>query len=288
MFFSSQRCACSTPDVCASSRLANVSLGTGRSIVRVCSGVVSWMAATTAQRPSRSCSVTTEISQPSHAVGNFARSIMGVTSWPVPGCNPAASERTPTRAGFVCQHLEQMYRDVNGTRRRSRPRAGSHPPTRREPMRLTTVIAGMGVAAALLTAPALAQDVRSDDTRQDRKEIRQDRRDIRKDRRDPRRDNPDIRQDRREIRQDTKDIRADRRDLREDRRELATDRKAGDKDAVKNDLKDIREDRKELKSDVKERRADAKDLRQDRRDRRQDRRDLHNDRKDLKADKAAK
>src|SRR5439155_5066764 len=77
-------------------------------------------------------------------------------------------------------------------------------------MKLTTAIAVTGMAAALLTAPALGQDVRPDDVTQDRKDIRQDRRDLRRDRRD-------IREDRREIRQDTKDIRGDRRDLREDR-----------------------------------------------------------------------
>src|SRR2546426_32863 len=83
---------------------------------------------------------------------------------------------------------------------------------------VTTEISVTGMAAALLPAPALAQDVRPDDVTPDRKDIRQDRRDLRRDRRD-------IREDRREIRQDTKDIRGDRRDLREDRRELAADRK---------------------------------------------------------------
>ena len=46
-------------------------------------------------------------------------------------------------------------------------------------MKLTTAIAMTGMAAALLTAPALAQDVRPTDVKQDRKDIRQDRRDLR-------------------------------------------------------------------------------------------------------------
>src|SRR5438046_10735823 len=108
-------------------------------------------------------------------------------------------------------------------------------------MKLTTAIAVTGMAAALLTAPALAQDVRPDDVTQDRKDIRQDRRDLRRDRRD-------IREDRREIRQDTKDIRGDRRELRAGRRELGAGRKAGDKDAVQNDLKDSREDPQDRES----------------------------------------
>ena len=84
-------------------------------------------------------------------------------------------------------------------------------------MRLTIALAVTGVAAALLTAPALAQDVRPDDVKQDRQDIRQDRRELR-------RDNREIRRDRREIGQDTREIRGDRRDLREDRRDLARSR----------------------------------------------------------------
>src|SRR2546425_2095731 len=102
-------------------------------------------------------------------------------------------------------------------------------------MKLTTAIAVTGMAAALLTAPALAQDVRPDDVKQDRKDIRQDRRDLRRDRRD-------IREDRREIRQDTKDIRGDRRDLREDRPGVGAGPQAGGKHAGQNNLKDIPED----------------------------------------------
>src|SRR2546428_13959295 len=110
-------------------------------------------------------------------------------------------------------------------------------------MKLTTAIAVTGMTAALLTAPALAQDVRPDDVTQDRKDIRQDRRDLRRDRRD-------IREDRRGIRQDTKDIPGDRRDPREDRPELAADRKARGKDAGENDPQDNREGRKELQAAV--------------------------------------
>src|SRR5207247_8863834 len=91
-------------------------------------------------------------------------------------------------------------------------------------MKLTTAIAVTGMAAALLTAPALAQDVRPDDVTQDRKDIRQDRRDLRRDRRD-------IREDRREIRQGTKGIRGDRRGLREDGPELGAGRTGGDTEA---------------------------------------------------------
>ena len=72
-------------------------------------------------------------------------------------------------------------------------------------MRLTIALAVTGVAAALLTAPALAQDVRPDDAKQDRQ---------------------DIRQDRRELRRDNREIRRDRRDLRQDRKELKTDQTA--------------------------------------------------------------
>src|SRR2546427_13132783 len=115
-------------------------------------------------------------------------------------------------------------------------------------MKLTTAIAVTGMAAALLTAPALAQDVRPDDVTQDRKDIRQDRRDLRRDRRD-------IREDRREIRPDTKDIRGDRRDLRVDRRGVAAGPKGGGKDAGKNELKDIPEGAKEPQSLMQERGA---------------------------------
>src|SRR2546428_3682953 len=115
-------------------------------------------------------------------------------------------------------------------------------------MKLTTAIAVTGMAAALLTAPALAQDVRPDDVKQDRKDIRQDRRDLRRDRRD-------IREDRRGIPQDTKDIRGDRPDLREDRPPLAADPQAGVKDAVKKDPKDIPPGPKVLKSAMKDSRA---------------------------------
>src|SRR3989442_12445335 len=238
------------------------------------------MLATTAQRPSLRRSVTTDSSQPGHCVGKVRRSIMA--SPPLQRrCNRTATEPVTPRITCLFGYLRHTVSKCKQNVRRLSSNRAAVKPHKETMMKLTTVIAMTGMAMALLTAPALAQDVRPDDVKQDRKDIRQDRRDLRGDRRD-------IQQDRRDIRQDTKDIRGDRRDLREDRRELAADRKAGNKDAVKNDLKDIREDRKDLKSDVKDRRADAKDLRKDRRDRRQDRRDLHNDRKDLKADKAAK
>src|SRR2546428_11159833 len=108
-------------------------------------------------------------------------------------------------------------------------------------MKLTTAIAVTGMTAALLTAPALAQDVRPDDVTQDRKDIRQDRRDLRRDRRD-------IREDRRGIRPGTKDIRGDRRDLREGPPAPAAPRKGRGKSAGEKEPKDHRQGRHDLEA----------------------------------------
>src|SRR5262249_5850172 len=166
----------------------------------------------------------------------------GHTSLAVGVCNAPASDSRSACGPLLAMTYATMYRSVNESPRRPRPRASSHPSDEVRTMRLKTAIAMTGMAVGLLTGPGLAPDGRSADIKQDRRDIRQDRRDLGNDRRDVRQDRRDIRQDKRDITSDTRDIRADRRDLSADRRELGADRKAGDKDAVKNDLKDIRSD----------------------------------------------
>src|SRR5262249_58528872 len=100
----------------------------------------------------------------------------GHTSLAVGVCNAPASDSRSACGPLLAMTYATMYRSVNESPRRPRPRASSHPSDEVRTMRLKTAIAMTGMAVALLTVPAAAEDVRAEGIKQDRWDNRPDRR----------------------------------------------------------------------------------------------------------------
>src|SRR5205814_2795468 len=78
-------------------------------------------------------------------------------------------DRVATPLSFQ-QVRNPLYPAVNRTRRGPRLTGPEVIPRKEMNMKLTTAITMTGMAAALLTAPALAQDVRPNDVKQERRD----------------------------------------------------------------------------------------------------------------------